>query len=60
MASPLKQFLAVSIVGVTLTVAALLYLHVELTEGYIHTHLDSHNKNLAIVLRNSILQTGLD
>lgn len=59
LASPLKQFLAVSIIGVTLTVAALFYLHVELTEGYIHTHLDSHNKNLAIVLRNSILQTGL-
>ena len=60
MASPLKQFLAVSIIGVTLTVAALLYLHVQLTEGYIHTHLDSHNENLAIVLRNSALQTGLE
>jgi len=59
-ASPLRQFLAVSLIGVTLTVAALLYLHVELTDGYIHTHLDSHNKNLAIVLRNSILRTGLE
>ena len=60
MVSPLRQFLVVSFIGVTLTVAAMLYFHVELTEGYIRSHLDSHNQNLALVLRNSIQQTGLD
>ena len=60
MTSPLRQFLIISIVGVTLTVTAFLYLHVQLTEGYVDRHLDSHNKNLAVVLRNSILQTGLE
>ncbi|MDH3389075.1 MAG: PAS domain-containing protein, partial [Gammaproteobacteria bacterium] len=60
MTSPLRQFLIISIVGVTLTVTAFLYFHVQLTEGYVDRHLDSHNKNLAVVLRNSILQTGLE
>ncbi|MFZ9038065.1 MAG: PAS domain-containing sensor histidine kinase [Gammaproteobacteria bacterium] len=60
MTSPLRQFLIISIVGVTLMVTAFLYFHVRLTEGYVDTHLDSHNKNLAVVLRNSILQTGLE
>ena len=60
MTSPLKQFLVISIVAVTLTVMAFSYLHVQLTEGYVDRHLDSHNKNLAIVLRNSILHTGLE
>ena len=60
MKSPLRQFLIISIVGVTLTVTAFLYLHIQLTEGYVDRHLDSHNKNLAVVLRNSILQTGLE
>ncbi|MCG6891256.1 MAG: PAS domain-containing protein [Gammaproteobacteria bacterium] len=60
MTQPLRLFLLISIVSVTLTVASLLYLHVRLTEGYIDIHLDSHNKNLAVVLRNSILKTGLE
>ena len=58
--SQLSQFLGVSIIGVTLTVASLVYLHVKLTEGYIDTHLDSHNQNLGIVLRNSLVQAGLE
>ncbi|MDC1287873.1 PAS domain-containing protein [Gammaproteobacteria bacterium] len=60
MTAPLRLFLLISIVSVTLTVTSLAYLHVRLTEGYINIHLDSHNKNLAVVLRNSILQTGLE
>ena len=60
MTQPLRLFLLISIVSVTLMVASLLYLHVRLTEGYIDIHLDSHNKNLAVVLRNSILKTGLE
>jgi PAS domain S-box-containing protein len=60
MTSSLRLFLLISIVGVTLMVASLLYLHVRLTEAYIDIHLDSHNKNLAVVLRNSILKSGLE
>jgi len=60
MTSPLRQFLIITLIGITLIVASFAYLHIYLTERYIDGHLDSHNKNLALVLRNSILQTGLE
>jgi len=60
MSSPLRQFMIVSIVGMTVTLLALLYFHNELSEEYLRDHLDSHNKNLSIVLRNSLLAEGLE
>jgi PAS domain S-box-containing protein len=60
MSSPLRQFMIVSIVGMTITLLALLYFHNELSQEYLREYLDSHNKNLSIVLRNSLLAEGLD
>jgi len=60
MSSPLRQFMIVSVVGMTVTLLALLYFHNELSQEYLREHLDSHNKNLSIVLRNSLLAEGLE
>jgi PAS domain S-box-containing protein len=60
MSSPLRQFMIVSIIGMTVTLLALLYFHNELSKEYLREHLDSHNKNLSIVLRNSLLAEGLE
>ena len=58
--SPLRQFMIVSVIGMTVTLLSLLYFHHELSQGYLSAHLDSHNKNLAIVLRNSLLSGGVE
>lgn len=50
----------VSIIGMTIALMALLYFHNHLSQGYLRAHLDSHNKNLAVVLRNSLLAEGLE
>lgn len=60
MSSPLRHFMIVSIIGMTVVLLALLYFHNELSEEYLREHLDSHNKNLSIVLRNSLLAEGLE
>ncbi len=60
MTSLLRQFMIISIVGMTLTLLTLIYFHIELSEEYLREHLDSHNKNLSVVLRNSLLAEGLE
>ena len=60
MSALLRQFMVISVVGMTLTLLSLMYFHVQLTDNYLRTHLDSHNKNLSIVLRNSLLAAGLE
>ncbi len=60
MSPSLRQFMIISIVGMTVLLASLLYFHLELSEGYLKVHLDTQNKNLAIVLRNSLLAEGLE
>lgn len=60
MSPTLRQFMIISIVGMTVLLLSLLYFHVELSKGYLEIHLDTHNKNLAIVLRNSLLSDGLE
>jgi PAS domain-containing protein len=50
----------ISVVGMTLTLLSLMYFHVRLSDEYLSSHLDSHNKNLSIVLRNSLLAAGLE
>lgn len=50
----------VSVIGMTVVLLSLLYFHNDLSQGYLRAHLDSHNKNLAIVLRNSLLVEGLE
>ena len=60
MTSLLRQYMVISLVGITLLLAALIYFHVELGDEYLRRHLDSHNKNLAVVLRNSLLASGLE
>jgi len=60
MTSLLRQFMIISIVGMTLTLLTLIYFHIELGEEYLREHLDSHNKNLSVVLRNSLLASGLE
>jgi PAS domain S-box-containing protein len=59
MSPSLRQFMIISIVGMTVLLMSLLYFHVDLSKGYLEAHLDTHNKNLAIVLRNSLLSEGL-
>ena len=60
MTSSLRQFMLISIVGMTILLLSLLYFHLELSQDYLEVHLDTHNKNLAIVLRNSLLAEGLE
>ncbi len=60
MTSTLRQFMIISIVGMTLALLALVYFHLDLSKAYLREHLDSHNRNLSIVLRNSLLSTGLE
>ena len=60
MTSLLRQFMIISIVSMTLTLLTLIYFHIELGEEYLREHLDSHNKNLSVVLRNSLLASGLE
>ena len=59
MSPSLRQFMLVSVVGMTLLLASLLYFHIELSRDYLQDHLSTHNRNLAIVLRNSLLASGL-
>lgn len=60
MTSPIRQFMTISIVGMTILILSLLYFHVDLGRDYLEVHLGTHNKNLAIVLRNSLLAEGLE
>ncbi|MDH3763634.1 MAG: hypothetical protein OEU50_21870, partial [Gammaproteobacteria bacterium] len=60
MSALFRQFMIISVVGMTLTLLSLMYFHVRLTDDYLGSHLDSHNKNLSIVLRNSLLAVGLE
>jgi len=60
MTSPLRQFQIISLIGVTVTLLSLLYFHVQLTEDYLREFLDSYNRNLSTVLRNSLLASGLE
>jgi len=60
MKSPLRQFMIISIVGMTLTILSLLYFHIGLSDHYFEEHLDSHNQSLAIALRNTLLQNDLE
>ena len=60
MTSLLRQSTIISLAGTTLLLAVLIYFHVELGKEYLREHLDSHNKNLAVVLRNSLLAGGLE
>ena len=60
MTSTFRQFVLISLVGMTLMVSALVYTHVHLSEQYLAEYLDSHNQNLAVVLRNSLQARGLE
>jgi len=51
MSPSLRQFMLVSVVGMTLLLASLLFFHIELSRDYLQDHLSAHNRNLAIVLR---------
>ena len=59
MSPSLRHFMFVSVVGMTLLLSALLYFHLDLSQGYMKEHLSTHSNNLAIVLRNSLLASGL-
>ena len=50
----------ISVAGMTLTVVSLFYFHIDLSQHYYEEHLESHNKDLAIVLRNTLLKNGLE
>lgn len=56
----LRQFMLISVVGMTFILGALLYFHVQLSHEYVKDQLETHNRNLAMVLRNSVLSVGLN
>ncbi len=56
----LRQFLLIIIVGMTLLLLALLYFHTRLNQDSLQYHLDTHNNNLATVLRNALMADGLE
>ena len=58
MTSLLRQFMIISIVGMTLTLLTLIYFHVELSKESLRENIASHNKNLSVILRNSLLADG--
>ena len=60
MTPSLKHFMIISLIGMTVILLSLLYFHFELSDDYLNTHLDVHNKNLATVVSNSILSEGLE
>jgi PAS domain S-box-containing protein len=60
MTTSLRQFMIISVIGMTVILLSLLYFHFELSDDYLNTHLDVHNKNLATVVSNSILSEGLE
>jgi PAS domain S-box-containing protein len=49
----------VSIVGMTVLLGSLLYFHLDLSRDYLKDHLSTHNRILAVVLRNSVLNDQL-
>lgn len=57
---PLRQFMVFSIVSVTVILAAMVYFHIDLRREYLKDHLSAHNRNLAVLLRNSLLAEGLE
>jgi len=59
MSPSLRHFMLVSVFGMTLLLSALLYFHLDLSQDYMEEHLGTHSNNLAIVLRNSLLASGL-
>ena len=59
MSPSLRHFMLVSVSGMTLLLSALLYFHLDLSRDYMEEHLGTHSNNLAIVLRNSLLASGL-
>ena len=52
--------MVISVIGMTIVLLSLLYFHIELSREYLNIHLENQNKNLAIVLRNSLLAQGLE
>ncbi|MDJ0741497.1 MAG: hypothetical protein QNJ91_17430, partial [Gammaproteobacteria bacterium] len=56
----LRHFMLISIAGMSLVLVSLLFFHVKLSDAYLQDHLSTHNRNLAIVLHNSLLSDGLE
>ena len=59
MSPSLRDFMIISIIGMTLLLGSLLYFYVDLNRDHLQEHLSIHNHNLAVVLRNSLLAQGL-
>lgn len=59
MSPSLRHFMMVSVVGMTLLLSMLLYFHLDLSRDSMEEQLSTHSNNLAIVLRNSLLESGL-
>jgi len=55
-----RNFMSISIIGMTLLLLAAVYFHNWLNQDYLGYHLDTHNNTLAIVLRNAVMQDGLE
>ena len=59
MAPALRHFMLVSIAGFAVLLGALLFFQMQLSDDYLQEHLSTHNRTLAIVLRNSLLADEL-
>jgi len=50
----------ISVAGMTLTIVSLFYFHIDLSQHYYAEHLELHNRDLATVLRDTLLKNGLE
>ena len=55
----LRQFMLISIVGMTLLLTSLLFFHLDLSRDYLDEHLATNNRSLAALLRNSLFDVGI-
>ena len=60
MSPSIRQFMSISMAGVTFFLLALLYFQIKQSDESLAYHLTAHSKNLATVLRNSILAKDLE
>ncbi|MCB1876719.1 MAG: PAS domain-containing protein [Chromatiales bacterium] len=59
MSKPMRHFLAVSLVGLWVVLLSLIFVYRQINNHNLHNHFDAHNRVVAIMVRDALLQTGL-
>ena len=60
MSPSLRKFMLVSVVGMVLVMATLVYFYLQLSRKNLEDNFSAHNQVLAMVLRNSLMRDGLE